>query len=278
MSHTAVLLSSERCGHCRNMRGSGRLLSKNEIKKENKQPNIPGGYHYDAKFMKKLITAGMDGSAKLKVINVHYRTFNAAEGVMDLSVFTLEEDGNTVRQTMLTEKDGKTTMSIYSIGETGKVVSTQKIDTDWTEICKTYTPVNLSSYAFFFPSLILFEGSAWAEGIKNQTPIYGYLNGLETKTEPPYGFNYKKDEQPNVLEFPNFLQQFFNGTRKLLGKPETNSGTVETPSVPTKEPEPETIKVPAAGAVAKKTSSENMVVPSAGAKNRLKYRLYVVEK
>ena len=79
MSNVLVLLTSERCGHCRNMRGSGRLLSQTEIKRDNKQPNIPGGNHYDAVFMKKLITAEVGNTAKLRVINIHYKTFNPAE-------------------------------------------------------------------------------------------------------------------------------------------------------------------------------------------------------
>ena len=53
------------------MRGTGRLLSQNEIKKDSKTPTVQGGFHYDAKFMKKMITADTD-SAKLRIINVHY--------------------------------------------------------------------------------------------------------------------------------------------------------------------------------------------------------------
>ena len=81
--HIATLITSEKCGHCRNMRGTGRLLSQNEIKKDSKQPSMPGGYHYDAKFMKKMITADTD-SAKLRILNVHYKSFNPGDGVMDL--------------------------------------------------------------------------------------------------------------------------------------------------------------------------------------------------
>ena len=87
--HVAVLITSERCGHCKRMRGSGRLLSQNEIKKDNLMATIPGGpsrptgYHYDAIFMKRLLTAGTDASQLLKIVNIHYKSFNPMEGIAD---------------------------------------------------------------------------------------------------------------------------------------------------------------------------------------------------
>jgi hypothetical protein len=258
------------------MRGNGRLLSQNEIKKGNKQPNIPGGNHYDAKFMKKLITGNMEGRAKLRVINVNYRTFNPAEGVMDISVFTLEPDGNTIRQTMLTEKDGKTVVNVYTIADSGQVVSTQEIPSSWLDITKTYIPVNLPSYAFFFPSLVLFEGNAWTEGIRNSQPIYGYLNGFETKPESPYG----PGPNPSVVNFEIFIQQFFNGTRELLGKPK---GTVEPVAKPEPviveppKPKEETQAIPTIASV-KKNDNEFVGIPTVAMRDKFKVRLYVVEK
>jgi hypothetical protein len=273
MSHVAVIITSQRCGHCRNMRGSGRLLSKNEISRDKKQPNIPGGYHYDAKFMKKLITADMPptngvDTGKLRVINIHYKTFNLSEGVMDISVFTLEPDGNTIRQTFIYEKDGKSFVDIYTIGDSGQVVSSQEVPTGWSELTKRYTPVNMNLYAFFFPILIFFEGNAWTEGMKNGTPLYGYVNGFETKTEAPYGA--KPGANPDVIEFPKFLNQFFTGKKELLGKPR-GEPKVETKVEPEPvKPEPEPVKVEP------KTVQEVKVIPTAGSK-KFNFRLYVVE-
>jgi hypothetical protein len=264
MSHVAVILTSERCGHCRNMRGNGRLLSQAEIKKDNRQPNIPGGNYYDYKYMKKLMTVEMGSEAKLRIVNLHWKSFNPTEGMMDISIFTLENDG-TVRQTMLREINGKTNVSIYSVGEIGKVISTQDMDKTWAEINKMYVPVNISNYAFFFPSLVLFEGNEWMNGIQKGTPIYGYVNGFDTKTESPYGGNAAG--QPNVKDFVKFLQEFFNGTRKLLGKPEkvdkpvmSGNGNIEEEKVlaPLVKKDTDVVTLPAAGSVKK-------------------FRLYVVE-
>ena len=82
--HIACFITSEKCGHCRNMRGDGILLSKKKITSEKKNPTIPGGNYYDASFLKKLVTADSE-VPKLKVLNLHYRGFNPNEGVMDLS-------------------------------------------------------------------------------------------------------------------------------------------------------------------------------------------------
>jgi hypothetical protein len=267
MSNVAVILTSERCGHCRNMRGTGRLMSKTEIKKENKQPNIPVGHHYDATWIRKLITADLNKDAKLRVINLHYKSFNPAEGMMDISVFTLENDKE-VRQTMLKETSGgKTNMTIYVVGESGRVLSNQDIDTSWVEMCKTYVPVNIGMYAYFFPSLLLFEGNEWTESIKNKTPIYGYMNGFDTKKDMPYGALTGPGIQPNVLEFNKFLAQFFNGTKELKGKPPVEDKPVE-PEPVKKEP----IVVPAV----RNESSGTKIIPTTG--TRRNFRLYVLEK
>jgi hypothetical protein len=266
MSNVAVILTSERCGHCRNMRGTGRLMSKTEIKKENKQPNIPGGHNYDATWMRKLITADTNKEAKLRVISLHYRSFNPAEGLMDISVFTFENDKD-IRQTMLKEiEGGKTNMTIYIVGENGRVLSNQDIDTPWIEMCKTYVPVNISMYAFFFPSLLLFEGNEWTESIRNKTSIFGYTNGFGTKKDAPYGALTGPGIQPNVMDFPKFLSQFFDGRRELTGKPTA----VEAPILP--EVKQEMIQIPIANNT---VENKTQLLQSSG--GRRNFRLYVVE-
>ena len=265
MSNVAVILTSERCGHCRTMRGTGRLLSKVEIKKDNKQPTIQGGNHFDSTWMRKLITVeGKD--AKLRVVNLHYKAFNPAEGMMDIAVFTLENDKE-IRQTMLKEAEGgKTNMTIYIVGDNGRVLSNQDIDTPWVEMCKTYVPVNIGMYAFFFPSLILFEGNEWAESIRNKTPIFGYMNGFDTKNEAPYGALTGPGIQPNVLDFNKFLVQFFNGTHELKGKP----AVIEVPKLPEVK---EAIQIPIGGNA---TESKTQILQSSTGKRN--FRLYVLEK
>ena len=220
--HFAVFITSERCGHCRNMRGDGILLSKQKIQREKKQANIPGGNHYDATFMKKIIT-GETEVAKVRVLNVHYKGFNPNEGVMDISVFTLEADNKTVRQTMIKEKNGKTLMEIYNIGDTGKKLNTQEIETKWEDTIKTYIPTNLSSYAYFYPTLTLFHYDAWMNSIRTGEPVYGYVNGLGTKEESPYGA--MPSQNPNPIDFAKFLASFFGGGKKIEAKPQNSSPT-----------------------------------------------------
>jgi len=216
MSATAVILTSEQCGHCRTMRGSGRLLSRNEIKSGNLRPTIPGNYHYDAIFMKKLITAESD-IPKVRVININFKTFDVSKGVTDISIFTLESDNTTVKQTMLIEKDGKTHMNMYAVGESGKVLLNSNVDKSWSDITSEYLPVNLGMYTLFFPSMIVFETKTWNEGVVNKKPLYGFLNGFETKESEPYGAI--PAGQPKTLEWSKFLKQFFDGTKKLTGAP-----------------------------------------------------------
>jgi hypothetical protein len=265
--HIAAIITSEKCGHCRHMRGTGRLLSQNEIKKDSKQPTVPGGYHYDAKFMKKMITADTD-SAKLRILNVHYKSFNPGEGVMDLSVFTLEPDNKSIRQTILKEKNGKTVAEIYVIGDTGKMVTSQDIPTEWTETVKTYLPPNLTSYAYFYPTLAIFHLEAWMNSIKTNEPIFGYVNGLDTKQEAPYGA-IPPSQQPNVIEYIKFLNTFFDGSKQILIKPESIKPLV---------PESQKNELLEAMANVKQEPSKPVIkVPTAGACESLNFRLYVKE-
>jgi hypothetical protein len=274
--HIAVLITSEKCGHCRTMRGSGRLLSQTEIKKEGKHPSVPGGHHWDAKFMKKLITADSD-SAKLRILNVHYKNFNPGEGVSDLSVFTLEPDNKTVRQTILKEKEGKTIAEIYTIGDTGKKVGSQDIPNDWTDTVKTYLPVNLSSYAYFYPTLSIFHFDAWMQSIKNNTPVFGYINGLESKTESPYGGI--PGQNPNPSDFSTFLASFFNGSKKLLEKPVASpkSNDQNELSPPLENPAPILPQINTEQNSNESTPKNIVRVPTVGSCQGLNFRLYVKE-
>jgi hypothetical protein len=215
--HVAVLITSERCGHCKRMRGSGRLLSQNEIKKDNLMPTIPGGtsrpsgYHYDAIYMKRLLTAGTDASQRLRLINVHYKSFNPTEGIADICIFNLE--GANIKQTILKESNGKTAIETYLIGESGRQLEKKEIPSVWSDSVKANVPINITMYAHFFPILTLFHIEAWNDAIQNSKPVFGYVNGLETKLEAPYGA--LQSQKPNVVEFGEFLKQFFDGTRKL---------------------------------------------------------------
>ena len=268
--HIAALITSEKCGHCRHMRGSGRLLSQNEIKKESKQPTMPGGYHYDAKFMKKMITADTD-SAKLRILNVHYKSFNPGEGVMDLSVFTLEPDNKSIRQTILKEKNGKTVAEIYVVGDTGKMITTQDIPTEWPETVKTYLPPNLTSYAYFYPTLAVFHLEAWMTSIKNNEPIFGYVNGLDSKQETPYGAI--PGQNPSPMDFVKYLNTFYDGSKQILAKPESKNETIK-PVVP----ESQKNELLEAMAKVKQEPPKHIIkVPTAGACESLNFRLYVKE-
>jgi hypothetical protein len=220
--HVAVLITSEQCGHCRRMRGNGRLLSQNEIKKDNKQPTIPGGavnpkgYFYDAIYMRRLLTGGIETTSSqskqlVKLINIHYKSFNPMEGINDISIFNLE--GNNVKQTILKESNGKTAIEVYVIGDSGRLLDKKELPSVWSDSVKANVPINLTMYAHFFPILALFHSDAWNDAIQNSKPVFGYVNGLETKHEAPYGALQAR--QPNVIEFGMFLKQFFDGTKKL---------------------------------------------------------------
>lgn len=273
--HIAVVVTSEKCGHCRHMRGEGVLMSKAKIEKEKKQPTVPGGNHYDAVFMKKLIMANTD-SPKFRVVNVHYNAFNPAEGIADISVFTLEPDNKTIRQTMFKNKDNKTNVVIYTIGDTGKQVSTTDDDSKWEDTVKKFIPSNLPSYAYFYPTLAVFHSEAWMNSLRTGEPVYGYVNGLNTKEESPYGALPASNPSPG--DFIKFLASFFDGSKQLLAKPETKALPApevksETKVVQAPEIKPE-LQVKKADEPVKQSTVR---VPTKGACDKTNVRLYVKE-
>jgi hypothetical protein len=137
------------------------------------------------------------------------------EGIVDISIFNLE--GNNVKQSILRESNGKTSIETYLIGDSGKQLDKKELPSVWSDSVKANVPINLTMYAHFFPILALFHIDAWNGAIQNSKPIYGYVNGLETKSEAPYGA--MQSRQPNVIEFGMFLKQFFDGTKKLESMP-----------------------------------------------------------
>jgi hypothetical protein len=264
--HIAVLVTSEKCGHCTRMRGEGILLTKKQIDEKKIPPNVPGGMHYDANFMKKLILAGTDGP-KLRIMNVHYKSFNPTEGITNISVFTLEPDSKSVRQTMIKENGGKTAMDIYVIGEVGKKIQSQNLEIKWEDTLKTYIPNNLPNYSLFYPTLGIFHYESWLNSVQKNEPVYGYINGLPTREEAPYGA--VANSQPNVGDFVKFLSSFFDGSRQLLAKP-----AVKVPE-PVKEVnnlEPVINEV-----VEEKKEVKTLRIPTRGACEKLNVRLYVKE-
>jgi len=268
--HIAVFITSEKCGHCRTMRGNGILMSKSKIEKEKKTPSVPGGYHYDSIYMKKLIMAGSSDSPRFRVVNVHYNSFNPSEGMMDISVFTLEPDNKTIRQTIFKGNEGKTLVEVYTIGDTGKKVSDQNDETKWEDTVSKFIPKNLHSYAYFFPTLAVFHMDAWMSSIRTNEPIYGYVNGMNTKEDHPYGA--LPGGQPSPGDFIKYLESFHDGTRKLLDKPEKKNSLPE----PVSNQAPVPSGVPAPPALAPETS-KMLRVPTKGACDKMNVRLYVKE-
>jgi len=285
--HTAVLVTAQQCGHCRNMRGTGRLLSQTEIKKDSKPPNIPGGFHYDAKFMRRVLTGQENPSptskAVVRLINIHYKTMNPTDGISDISLF-LVENSTSVRQIIMKEQEGKTSVEVYVIGESGKQISKDISPTVWADTVRLHVPINIMSYVAMFPLLTIFHSEAWAYAIQNSKPVYGFVNGLETKTTSPYGF--VSSPKPNVIDFAQFIGNFFNGTRKLESQPkiEASNEVVPVPKVQNEAAsaslEPKTVKFQepeakgASGSILNKPSNSSNYN---GVCEKIKYRLYVKE-
>jgi hypothetical protein len=112
--------------------------------------------------------------------------------------------------------------------------------------------------------------------IKNNEPIFGYVNGLDSKQESPYGAI--PGQNPNPMEFVKYLNTFFDGSKQILAKPESKSIENVKPLVPESQKN-ELLEAMANVNQNQKQEPSKVVikVPTVGACESLNFRLYVKE-
>ena len=119
--------------------------------------------------------------------------------------------------------------------------------------------------------------------IKNNEPIFGYVNGLDTKKEAPYGAI--PGQNPNPGDFVQFLNSFFKeGSIPILAKPEvptTSTDKLVKSELPIPQEHQKELLEAMAGVKVHDRVSENskpvIRVPTVGACQNLNVRLYVKE-
>lgn len=224
----AVIVTAENCGHCKRMRGDGKLLSSNSIDKNRIQPGIPGGKYYDEVFVTNLITGNSKNdnfTAKYRVFNLHMANYQKpSDGVKSISFFALSDKPGVVTQKIFSkgEKDN-TVVETLTVGSLKHISEEQKSDIEWSKTVGAYIPKDIIKYIVQYPTTLVFSAKSWDGAIRGENLLYGYVNGLKTKDVPPYGVSIisGKLESEEHLEILTFYQSYINGTKKLLDLPPT---------------------------------------------------------
>lgn len=200
--------------------------------------SVTGGHSYDDTFIRKLITG--DPSAvpksdespipKYRVYNLHLATMGGSDNeVLELVEFALRKGGSIEERIYKKNPiSNNTDVEIYTINPNSPPVSKlHQTTTSWVNSVNSIIPSGYTSYLFFFPMVLYFTPKVWDRGIREGTPIYGYINGMETSPISPYG--PVKSGRPDVVDPITLAASFVKGEKELLDGPPT-SGTVSTDS------------------------------------------------
>jgi hypothetical protein len=213
------------------MRGDGHLHSSF---KGPAPTSMTGGHSYDDTFIRKLITADPAAvhksddspSSRYRVYNLHMATMGGPDNEVHELVEYVLKKGGAIEERIYKKNStsGNTDVEIYTVNPTSQPVSKLHVTTtSWADTVKNMVPSGYTSYMHFFPMILFFASKVWDRGIREGTPIYGYINGLETSPTPPYG--PVKEGQISVKDPITLAASFVKGEKTLLeGPPGTMAG------------------------------------------------------
>ena len=216
-----TVLTSDSCGHCQNMRGTGELGNGRQM------------LQYD--FLVNHLDPLQNGHS-CTILNIHYTTMSGRrEEIVNISKLYLrnnlvyqEKYFNHNNQVMVkiltTDKSNKST----KIGEKPASVSD-----NWLSFVGKKVPKGLQNYAFFFPCFIVFEKKNWKEG----NNIIGITNAGYTMRDQNGIYMLEKDgkslSERNVLP-QKLITEAISGVLQFRA----HKNHFQVKKEETKEPEP----------------------------------------
>jgi len=221
------IVTSAGCGHCVKMRMDGRLLTNTMT--ANSPATITGGYHFNYNFIYKLLTGGVGGTTPLaRVINLHTTTLKGDE-IQEYSEFFIEQD-TSIRQEIY-RPQANTDPKLLSIEtltikpdfrSTPGADIVNKISATWSDAIKEKVPVKIKAYMYSYPSIMVFSGENWQQGLQGNE-MYGVVLNAETRTTTPYGIIRESVSERPQDPMPLY-QEYILGKKSLIGGNRAASG------------------------------------------------------
>jgi hypothetical protein len=169
---------------------------------------FPGDGRFEVDFFRKIITGGSGkGPAQYRVYCIQLETMAATwteNNVTEISIAELDGDG--VKQTIFSSKGGKTHQESIKITDKVTKILDRQETVDWTTTIDVYVPKGLVGYCWFFPAFLVFSGTLWDNSLKNKLPLYGIINGAQTKKVSPWGVDIPSG-QPSIVSIFEFLKK-----------------------------------------------------------------------
>lgn len=246
--------------------------------------SMTGGHSYDDTFIRKLITADPAvvpksdeiPNSKYRIYNLHMATMGGPDNEVHELVEYVLKKGGAIEERIYKKNptSGNTDVEIYTVNPTSQPVSKMHVTTtSWTNTVKTMVPSGYTSYMHFFPMILFFAPKVWERGLLEGTPIYGYINGLETSPTPPYG--PVKGGQINVKDPITLAASFVKGEKALLESP---PGTMAPESTAASNVTGRTLEVVAVSERVTNTATRDQIRIQTATCSELGYKLYPLQR
>lgn len=199
MSNVCLLITSQQCGHCINMRHQTGLLPAKDSK-----PVVYGKYPYDYSFVKNVLTVnGKYPDQKWDFINVH---FSPDPHVGEISCFNLLPD-QSIEQTIFYPDPTNPKVCIRKFhvidekGVTDKCKDKHSFNMPFSLIAKNLIPnaeTLIRRYAPLRPIFLYYDDTTrqkYQDVTGIQDKFYARSINTETSDKPPYYLTPKPDRQ-----------------------------------------------------------------------------------
>lgn len=151
-----VVLTSEGCGHCSQLRGNGVLGN--------------GTPFHTYSFLESHIDP-LKRKDNITMINIHFSSMNGHHSHIQV-ISKFSKFGNNVQQEMYYAENGKTFVSVLAVNEKNrakvlkqkKEVFVEKNHVDWTQFIDLKVPKNIEKYSFYYPCFLVFQKEDWKSG------------------------------------------------------------------------------------------------------------------
>ena len=151
-----VILTSEGCGHCAQLRGNGVLGN--------------GTPFHTYSFLESHIDP-LKRKDNITMINIHFSSMNGHHAhIQTVSKFT--KVGNNVHQERYYSENDKTFVNVLAVNEKDKVkvlkqkqqVLVDSKEIEWMQFLDLKVPKNIERYSFYYPCFLVFQKEDWKSG------------------------------------------------------------------------------------------------------------------
>lgn len=201
-----VIVTSQRCGHCIQMRGDGSL------KPVDSPVTIPSKWNWSENFFLYLLRGGQDkGPAKFRVFEINYNTMSGSmNDIKEISEFTIGPNNKIKRVIYINNNDNLEVVTVIDDKKSFNPSSNVKFN----DFVSKNIPSDITNFTYGFPAVYYFSGSSWENSKLGKEPLYGLLAGANVSfNNGKWGFD--KNSRPTRVDPVEMSSKIVNGQLSL---------------------------------------------------------------